>query len=179
MISARGIAVGAALDGTALLRAQLPGISNEAWTQFIHALTIADEVADPDDPGFGRPRAFDARLPSGGLGCFGILPRRLADLGRFRNIRVDNEGRRCVVVGDFISPMTWEKFTNPLAQYDFLLDSLRRYDRRLSGEALPEGMTRSGALALHHRLGPSALSKWAEHQETSTMALYRRTNGLF
>ena len=97
-----------------------------------------------------------------------------------RGVRVDNESGKCVTVGDFIPPMTRAKFLqNPLAQYNALIESLRRYDRHLASAVLPSGLSRSGALALHHRLGPCALSKWEEHQEKTTIALFQRANGLF
>ncbi len=86
------------------------------------------------------------------------------------------------MVGEFVSPMTQAKFLfSPLVQYNALVDSLRRYNRKLDDERLKlsRGMTRSGALALLHRLGPHALPKWERHQEPTTLALYKRANGLF
>ena len=168
-----------AIGGAAFLRAPLSGVPNEAWSQFVHALAIADEICDPQSPDYQRPRAPDARTPSGGLGCFDLRPPRLADLGLMRGVRVDNTTGCCVWVGEFILPMTQARFfQNPLVQYNALCESLRRYDRQVAA-ALPEDMTRSGMLALHHRLGPRAFVKWAEHQEPATMALFHRANGLF
>ncbi len=160
------IAVGPKLDGSTLLRAQLLGVSDESWQQFIHALTIGTD---------GNPRSFGARTTAGGYGCFDLRPRRLADLGLMRRIRVDNSSGRCFTVGDFVLPMTETKFLlSPLAQYNTLLESLRRYDK------LPTmlGISRSGSLALRHRLGPNAATKWVAHQEPSTTALLKRTNDL-
>lgn len=180
LLRVRPIATAGAALGATLLRSQLHEVSDAPWTRLVHALTIAD---DPRDPSCGGPRPFDARTPAGGYGCFDFRPQRLADLGLMRRVRVDNASGRCFFVGEFIPPMTEEGFLQrhgaPFVQYDALTDSLRRYDRRLEGVQLPPGMTRSGALALHHRLGPCALPKWARHQEPTTRALYRRANGLF
>ena len=91
-----------------------------------------------------------------------------------RVVRVARERR-----GEFVSPMTEARFlTSPLVQYNALSESLRRYDAALP-EKLPEGVTRSGALALLHHLGAEALEKWAATRNRSTIDLFERANGLF
>jgi hypothetical protein len=181
MIARGAIAVGSMLDGTTLLRAPLGGPSNEQWTRFVHALTICDGCNDAraGRPHAPHPRSFGACGPSGGLGCFGILPRRLADLGLMRAVRASNDDGRRRTRGEFCAPMTAVKFLAPLVQYNVLIESLRRYDRAAAASDMPAGMSRSGALALFHRLGPMAMAKWAEHKEPATIALFTRANKLF
>lgn len=171
----------ATLDGRTLLRSQLHGVADETWRKFVHALTICDEQG-ADGQLRNTPRGFDARSYAGGYGCFDLRPKRLADLGLMRNVHTELLSGRVICVGDFIAPMTERKFlSSPLAQYNTLLESLRRYDAKLLDVAqnAAQNITRSGSLALLHRLGPNAISKWLSHQERSTLALYNRTNGLF
>jgi len=158
-------ALSAALDG-AHLRSPLAGVSNLAWARFVDALTIDDDYGLRN----GAPRPFDARTHAGGLGCFGILPRRLVDIGVARSV--------CIVDGRaIVAGLNRDFLLNPLAQRDALDESIRRYDE--IGIVLPADMSRSGALALYHRLGPDALAKWQQHKQQSTIALFRRANGLF
>lgn len=170
-----------AFDGTWPLLAQLHGVENVAWRRFIHALTVDDEIG----PTHGKPRPHHAETSAGGLGCFDLRPPRLADLGLVRDLRVDNSSGRRLVRCTFVLPLTRERFLGaPLVQYNALLESLRRYDAALhamlsAGTKLPDGMTRSGALALFHRLGPKALDKWSKYKNRATIALYQRTNKLF
>lgn len=153
------------------LRSPFMGVSNVAWSQFVHALSISDDSG----PGKGLPRRFNAVSYAGGLGCFALLPRRLVEIGALKEI-VIRKGKVMVSPDDRRRLMTF--LSNPIEQADYLVLSMRRYDLALPSP-LPEGMTRSGALALHHRLGPKAFEKWARHQEPSTTALFQRTNGLF
>lgn len=161
-------ALSAALDD-ARLRSPLAGVSDLCWARFVDALTIDDD----DGPNRGKRRAFNARTYAGGLGCFGILPRRLVDIGVARAVRVI-EGK-AIAVGfikrDFLA--------NPLAQRDAFAASTQRYDAEIAKIVLPSGVSRSGALALCHRLGPEALAKWQKHKQPSTLALFQRANGLF
>ncbi len=151
------------------IRSPLDGVDEIAWARFLHALTI------DDDRGLnqGKPRRFNARTYAGGLGCFGILPQRLVDLKIIKTVAVRN-GRAHANLTD---KSVIRFLTNPLIQRDALISSMQKYDHELP--TLPEKMTRSGALALCHRLGPKALTKWQEHQEATTMALFQRANGLF
>ena len=149
------------------LTSPLSGVSDLAWARFVDALTIDDD----DGLHNGAPRAFNARTHAGGFGCFGILPRRLVDIGVAKAVRVI-DGKAIAV--DFVRR---DFLANPLAQRDALTESMKRYDAAI-GE-LPAEMSRSGALALYHRLGPEALSKWAQHKAGSTIALFQRANGIF
>jgi len=163
----RGAAAMSAVLERARLRSPLDGVSDDAWSRFVDALTV------DDDSGLrqGMPRPFNARTHAGGLGCFGLLPRRLVDVGVAKAVRVI--GGKTIAVGlrrDFLSP---------LVQRDALVDSMRRYDAELAKVTLPSEISRSGALALYHRLGPEALAKWQKHRQRSTIALFQRANGLF
>lgn len=161
-------ALSAALD-SARLRSPLAGVSDLAWARFADALTIDDD----NGPNNGKPRAFNARTHAGGLGCFGILPRRLVDVGVAQSVRLI--GGKTIAIGVGVRAF----FSNPLMQRDALAESMRRYDAEIEKQTLPSEMSRSGALALYHRLGPDALKKWKQHKQPSTMALFRRANGIF
>lgn len=154
------------LDG-ARLRSPLDGVTDQAWARFVDALTIDDDKG----PNHGKPRPFNACTHAGGLGCFGILPRRLVDIDVARDVRV--------VDGKTIAIGVDPSFRNPLAQRDALAESMRRYDAEIAKITLPTEMSRSGALSLYHRLGPEALAKWQKHKQEATIALFRRANGLF
>ncbi len=151
------------------LRSPLAGVPDLAWNRLIDALMIDDDSG----PGKGRPRPFTARTYAGGLGCFGLLPKRLVEINVLQEVFV-RKGRTYAAKDKRL--LAW--LTNPIEQYKAVVTSLRRYDAALIAP-LPEGVSRSGALALHHRLGPNALVKWSQHQEPSTIALFRRANGLF
>jgi hypothetical protein len=150
-----------------VLVSPLSDVSALAWTRFVDALTIDDD----DGLNNGHPRPFNARTHAGGLGCFGILPRRLVDIGMAQVVRI--------VDGKAVAVGLRADFRNPLVQRDALGISIQRYDAEVAKVVLPSGMSRSGALALYHRLGPEALSKWQKHKQQSTIELFRRANGLF
>jgi len=152
------------------LRSPLAGVTNAAWNRLVNALMIDDDRG----PLKGKPRAFNARTHAGGLGCFGTLPRRLVEIGVLRSV-VLKDGKAIAAGSDkrLISFLA-----NPILQYKAVVVSLKKYDSTLASP-LPAGMSRSGVLALHHRLGPKALLKWQGHQEPSTVALFRRANGIF
>lgn len=155
-----------ALD-SACLRSPLARVSDLAWARFVDVLAIDDDSGANN----GKPRPFNARTHAGGLGCFGILPRRLVDVGAAKSVRV--------IDGKTIAVGLDARFVNPLVQRDVLSVSLQRYDAELVKIPLPSEISRSGALALYHRLGPGALAKWEKHKQQSTMALFRRANKLF
>ncbi len=155
-----------ALNGE--LRSPLTGVPNLAWNKFVDALMIDDDRG----PHKGRPRPFNARSHAGGLGCFALLPRRLVELHILKEVAF-SKGKALAKNDKWLVVF----FANPISQYKALAVSLMRYSTALT--SLPEGMSRSGALALHHRLGPNALVKWQKHQQPSTLALFRRANGLF
>lgn len=162
---------GATAKISGMLESPFKGVSDFAWTRFVTTLEIDDDY--DRGPNRGKPRRFDARTNAGGLGCYGIPVRRLVELGVLKEVFVskgkaiaDPRDKRVII---FLS--------DPLLQRDVLVASMKRYNLALS--SLPVGMTKSGALALCHRLGPNALVKWQQHKEPSTMALFQRANRLF
>jgi hypothetical protein len=150
------------------LRSPLMGVTVAAWNRFVNALMISDDRG----PLKGKPRAFNSRTYAGGLGCFGMLPKRLVEIGVLKAVVYKNG--KAHASADKRALMF---LANPIIQYKAFVISTKRYSA--VKVELPAGMTKSGALALFHRLGPNALLKWQQHQEPSTVALYQRANGLF
>jgi len=155
----------------------LPGVDDQTWERFVSALSLCDVGANK-----GRPRSFTERRD--GYGCFGLHPRRLVDLKVASGVRtIAGKAVSAVFAPTKRAPSADAAerafLASPSDQYDVLFVSLALYDKIVAVGALPAGMTRSGALALYHRLGPHAIEKWAEHKERSTVALFERTNGLF
>jgi hypothetical protein len=142
-----------------------------AWQSFLDALAVDDDRG----PNKGRPRPFNAVTHAGGLGCFGIPVQRLVDLGVLDKVYFSN-GK---AIANLADKRVIAFLKNPLAQRDALNKSMKQYAAQVDKLTLPAGMSRSGALALFHRLGPQALDKWAKNQQPSTAALFRRANGLF
>lgn len=158
-----------------LLKSELDGIADEAWTEFVRAMKVQD------------PSGISA---SNEIGMFGMKPRRLADLGLIHNLTgARSPLGRMVWVGEWKKPLTQEKFlASPKAQYAAFNTSMRRYvagiedgSIAMPGDDMPEDLTLSGALAVLHRCGPSGLVTWddVEDRFPATVALVERTNGIF
>jgi hypothetical protein len=154
----------------------LPGVSDDAWTQFVVAIRGDAGVGDVSD--------------SNALGMFQLRPRRLADLGLIQNVsstRAPNG--RMVWVGNFIAPMTAKKFlSDPVVQYKTFCASMQKYVAGMKDGSIPTpdggrpaDMSLSGALAVLHRCGPSGIKTWndEENRFPETVDLYNRANGLF
>jgi len=168
------MARGAALPSVAFdsaVQSPLRGVSSLAWDRFVEALMIDDDHG----PNKGKPRRFNTRTHAGGLGCFGILPRRLVELRVLKEAFV-SKGK---AIADPNDKRVIAFLSNPLLQRDVLIVSMRLYAAVIVKLTLPADMSLSGALALHHKLGPKALVKWQAHQEPATIALFQRANGLF
>jgi len=160
------------------LTSPLPGVSDVAWRSFVRAVV----TKDADEDGAPGLRSLDAKSKSGGFGCFDIRPKRLLDLGIMRNLRRStSSGGRQIYVGDFVPPMSERKFLyGPTQQSDTFVESMRRYDVAVSDADRPEGLSRSGVLALLHRAGMGGLSGWASGRRlANTVALVERANNLF
>lgn len=158
-----------------VLKSELDGVSDEAWTDFALALKTA---------------SIGAVSASNAYGMFEFKPRRLADLGLIRNVfKTRGPTKRMVWIGEWIAPMTEAKFLgSPTEQYKALASSMRDYVKRLRDGSIPkpdggrpQGMTLSGALAVLHRCGPSGLKTWndAAARFPETNALYQKANGIF
>lgn len=151
------------------VKSQLPGVSDECWTQFVRGMITADA---------------DSVSPSNALGMFELMPRRLADLQIVAKLaRAKGPSGRTVWVAVFIPPLTSDKFLkSPEAQYKVFTKSTQDYAKRVnSGEIeKDDDMSLSGALAILHRCGPSGLKTWSSGLRfPATEATYDRVAGVF
>jgi hypothetical protein len=146
------------------LPSELPGVSDEAWTKFVCLAATA---------GTGDVSASNA------LGMFELSPRRLADIGLVHKLARSKKGKRTVWVGEFVPPMTSDKFLrNTQMQYRAFCLSIRDYASNMVGK--PENMSLSGALAILHRAGPKGLISWENGSRFGdTQALYDKLSGVF
>ena len=145
----------------------LPSVPNSAWDRFVHALSVQ---------GIGDVSS------SGGYGFLDLRPRRLAELGAMENLHTERRDGRQVWVGDFVPPHTEEEFLNSAAaQMVMFRRSMADYDARLTAGELtrPAGVSRSGALAILHRGGLGALSRWPDGALSDTFTLFQAADGLF
>lgn len=157
-----------------VLKSELPGVSDQAWTDFVYAMKTAP---------------LGAISESGGLGMFEMKVRRLGDLGVMKDVGAKKlPSGKLVWVGEWIPPITQAAFlASPKMQYRAFSKSMQLYKKGIeSGELLPEGgdlpsgMTLSGALAALQRRGPLGVRRWQESaQFPSTEELYQRANGIF
>ncbi len=152
-----------------VLESAFPGVSHEAFTDWVFAM---------------RVQPLGAVSESNGLGLFDMRYKRLADFGFVTNIRYrrDAQTNRSVQEADWGSTLTLEKFlASASIQYKVFCASSRKYlDALRSGELVrPEGVSESGALAILHRGGPGALKKWSDERFEKTEELFKRTNGWF
>lgn len=151
-----------------LLRSQLPGVSDDAWTRFVRAL---------------ETQPLDAVTGSGSLGCYEMRPKSLVDLGLMANLRTSTSG---ALEGDFFLPLTQRRFlASPVAQFNALCDILERFDADIGRKGVL-GLSRSGALAVLHRAGRGGLKHWggkkrwgSKVKHESTLALVTAVEGIF
>jgi hypothetical protein len=157
----------------------LKGVTDEQWKAYLRALASpahADKVS--------------GRLA---LGAFFFTYPRLGDLGYVRNVRKATLNGRQVWTGDFVPPLTVERFLqDPGLQLEAMGKSAQDYlpkVRVLFGKALGqeyEGAqaTLSGLLAVAHRGGLKGLQSWLRNPKDrvmfpNTTAAYRAANGIF
>jgi hypothetical protein len=151
------------------LKSEIPGVDDDRWKQFVTAMI----VAEPTNVS-----------PSNGVGMFSTMPRRLADLGLVDKLsRTRGPSGRMVWVAVFKRPLTTEKFLrSPQLQYDAFCKSMKDYDKKMEAgeiECDPK-MSRSGALAVLHRAGPSGLENWKRGERfAETQAVHDRVAGVF
>lgn len=153
----------------------IPGISDVKWTQFLLAMVVAP---------------LDSVSASNGYGLFNMKMRRLADLGLVKGeTATRGTSKRMIWVGDFVPPMTAERFLSSReAQRSAFGESMRRYVAALADGSIPKPSggwpaktTLSGALAILHRCGPQGLSTWADESKrfADTETLVTKANGIF
>lgn len=146
-----------------VLKSELRDVPDAAWTDFVIAIR---------------------RGPHRGVGMFDMSLKRLADLGRVENVRdvFDPVIKRSVQKADWLAPLTKEQFeASPSIQYRLFVRSMQAYSAELRAGTVkrPTSVTESGALAILHRGGKSALTKWHQMQHPTTLALFRIVNGVF
>jgi hypothetical protein len=149
----------------------LPGVDDDAWTQFVREMAIA-------------PLTSVSR--SNALGMFAIMPRRLADFGlvkKLQRTQSANDPLRTIWVAVFVPPLTCEMFLkNPQVQYRVFGQSMRDYAKKMNDGSIERDprMSLSGALAILHRCGPSGLETWKNGDRfPETMMTYDRVAGVF
>lgn len=156
-----------------VLKSEIPGISDEAWTDFV----LAMKTASP-----GSVSASNAH------GMFELKIRRLADLGYAKNLSYKRSPLgRMVWAGDFVAPLTRDKFLKDRGlQYKVFCESIKDYLAKLqSGQiAQPEdddgALSTSGMVAILHRCGPNGLARWQDELRfPETVELCERANGIF
>lgn len=158
-----------------VLASQIPGVPDEAWTEFALAMKTA------------APGSISS---SNAFGMFEMKPRRLADLGLMRNIvSARSSSGRMAWKGDWTPPLTEKKFLASAAdQYEAFGASMRKYIEGLEDGSVPQpesgvpaDVTLSGALAILHRCGPQGLVRWTDEGSRfpETIALVQVANGIF
>lgn len=158
-----------------LLKSKIKGVSNEAWSDFVQAMTVGNVNTVSEGNEFG---------------LYAMKPRRLADLKLIKDLRcMQSPTGRVIWVGEWIAPMTRDKFLGSEdAQYLAFSSSMQRYVEGLKSgdvpqpdDGWPEGMTVSGALGILHRCGPSGLRTWndAANRFPATVELFEKVNGIF
>lgn len=152
-----------------LLRSALPGVPDEAWTEFVSAMVTS---------------TVPAVSASNALGMFELTPRRLADLGLVRRLtRTRSPAGKTIWVAAFMPPLTCDTFLrSPSLQYRVFAKSMQDYAHRIAdGDIEPlEDVSLSGNLAILHKCGPSGLKTWASSERfPATVAVFERANGVF
>lgn len=154
-------------SASVLLQSPLEGVSAEAWHKFLRAMSV---------------QAIGDISESGGFGSFDLRARRLGELGMMDNLRTERRGGRQVWVGDFVEPYNEVEFLrNFVTQTTVFKASMKAYDAEMKAGTIvrPEGVSRSGALAILHRGGRAALSNWPSRALGDTIALHEATKDIF
>jgi len=139
----------------------LPGVSNEACDAFVRAMST---------------QAITATSRAGWIGSFELRPRRLGEIEVMTNVRRGPHSWTGDLLPGYESlPKSGTK------QYEVFARSNKLYDDQMtSGEiARPDGVSRSGALAVLHCGGREALVTWPKGAFKSTKILFEKTNGTF
>lgn len=145
----------------------LTGISDEAWAKFLTAMCVQPQHTVSDSREYG---------------CFALSARRLGEMCLMKNLRrVKNARGGLVSDGDFVLPMTKDKFLSDYqVQYQYFVKSMLDYTTSLEADNLPEGASKSGTLALLHRVGSGGLASWSKGKRfPRTVDLFQRANQIF
>ena len=145
-----------------LFKSPLKGVTDAQWDAFVRAFST---------------RPITAESKAHGIGSFDLRPRRLVELGVMENLR-----RATRPPGECIADLT-AKYAdlgkNATRQYEVFARSMTEYDAELADLKMPEGCTRSGALAILHCGGTGALEQWPKNAFKTTSQIFKKTNGLF
>jgi hypothetical protein len=161
------------------VKSPLKGVNDEQWKAYLRALA--------------SPGHADRVSPKLALGTFFFTYPRLADLGYVRNVRRATLNGRSVWTGDFVPPLTLERFLRePDLQVEAMGKSARDYlpkVRVLFGKYVGQELegkkaTLSGLLAVAHRGGLKGLQGWVKSARDrvtypNTTAAYNAANGIF
>lgn len=157
-------------ESLVLLKSELFGVSDEAWTRFVTSQKTAD---------VGTVSLSNA------LGMFETMPRRLADLGFVEKLtRTKSPTGRVVWTARFIPPVTSDIFlTNPELQYKAFVASVKDYAEKLGKGDIhsDNSMSLSGKLAILHRCGPNGLNTWNNTKDrfVSTIQAFEKSKDIF
>jgi hypothetical protein len=154
-------------SASTLLQSPLEGVSAEAWHKLMRKMSV---------------QAIGDISESGGFGSFDLRARRLGELGVMANLRTERRGDRQIWVGDFVAPYTEAEFLRSLVvQTKVFKVSMKGYDLEMKAGTIvrPEGVSRSGALAILHRGGKGALASWPSRALSDTIALHEAAKDIF
>ena len=148
----------------------LAGVPDEAWERLVYAMSI---------------QPINAVSDSGGLGCFAMRPRRLAELGvmGMDSIRGERTKKgRQIEVGEFVLPYTRDRFLgNPTTQSEIFTLSMTKYDADIQDGTIkiPEGIGHAETLVVLHVGGRGALKRWPDGIFPNTAKLIERCGRIF
>lgn len=165
-------------QGTVTYKAPLPSIKPEKWTTFANCMKGPNVIT-----------------PAFAMGLFGFSARRLVDLKVMKNPRQGDYKGRKVWTGDWVPPMTINKFMADQAfQYKVFLASMKNYIVRIGADPKVKAtigtvidgkrVTLSGLLAVAHKAGFAGLKSWLANPKdrkkfVATTAAFNKCNGLF
>ena len=137
-----------------LVESPLPGVTAPQWDALARACSV---------------QGIRAISRSGGIGSYDMRPRRLGELGVMENLRRGPGGRW---VGDLVQEYA-DLGVDLRLQNRVFAASMVAYDQEIASAALvlPEGVSRSGGLAILHRGGGGALRAWPEGAFAEARAL--------
>lgn len=144
-----------------LFKSVLSGVPDAAWDAFVRAVSS---------------RSIRDVSRGGGIGSFDLRPRRLGEIGVMVNLLRGDRGKW---VGD-LAPEYADLGRDATLQYRVFALSTKLYDADLvEGRiARPEGVSRSGALAVLHCGGKGAIDGWPRAFKT-TRETFDRANDIF
>lgn len=167
-------------SGTVTFISPINNLKPEFWTRFVNCVKGSNPKLIT--PGFA-------------LGLFGFGARRLVDVGLMTNPRQGEYKGKSVWTGDWVPPLTINKFLADSAlQYQAFFASMRDYAQRIAATPSVRALigrtvdgkviTLSGILGVCHKAGFSGMQKWfadpADRAKfTATTQAFNACNGIF